>query len=174
MAIEKEIERKWLVNKAIADTMPYNHVIDIEQAYLVSEKDIAVRIRKVGNEYKMTAKSGQGLERLETTNMISGVAGEALCKSCKHLIVKKRKVIDFWDDDTKKSYTVELDIFDKWLDGLAVAEIEFDSVEDALAFKNIPTWFGKEVTKDSRYQNSNLAVTQIRPHSATHNMSYEG
>jgi adenylate cyclase len=53
-------------------------------------------------------------------------------------------------------YTIELDVFEGDLEGLVVAEVEFGSEEEAEKFTP-PDWFVKEVTWDSRYQNSNLA-----------------
>ena len=51
--------------------------------------------------------------------------------------------------------TIELDVFHGKLSGLIMAEVEFDSTEDAREFV-APSWFIKEVTLDSRYQNANL------------------
>jgi CYTH domain-containing protein len=45
---------------------------------------------------------------------------------------------------------------------LVVVEVEFASVDEALAFSP-PDWFGPDVTGDSRYRNAALAVTQAVP-----------
>jgi len=54
-------------------------------------------------------------------------------------------------------HTVELDVFHDELDGLVVAEVEFDS-SDALRSFEPPPWFDDEVTDDRRYRNASLAV----------------
>ena len=53
-------------------------------------------------------------------------------------------------------YTVELDIFEKDLATLTLAEVEFESIEEANRFVP-PEWFGEDVTYDSRYHNSTLS-----------------
>ena len=47
------------------------------------------------------------------------------------------------------AFTIELDIFEKDLEGLVVAEVEFDSVEEANEYVP-PHWFGEEVTMDKK------------------------
>lgn len=50
----------------------------------------------------------------------------------------------------------ELDVFQGRLLGLVFAEVEFTSVEEANNFHK-PTWFGKDVSDDRRYRNSEIA-----------------
>jgi adenylate cyclase len=52
--------------------------------------------------------------------------------------------------------TIELDVYDGALDGLVVAEVEFDSEDAADRFAG-PDWLGEEVTDDKRYKNQRLA-----------------
>ena len=54
-------------------------------------------------------------------------------------------------------YTVELDLFHGEFVGLFLAEVEFPTVEEAVAFK-MPDWFLKDVTEDRRYHNSAMAL----------------
>lgn len=54
--------------------------------------------------------------------------------------------------------TIELDIFDPPLSPLVVAEVEFPTEEEALAFRP-PDWFGEEVTYDRAYSNASLSKT---------------
>ena len=51
---------------------------------------------------------------------------------------------------------IELDVYTGDLEGLVVAEVEFDSEEAAEAFAP-PEWFGEDVTDDVRYKNQRLA-----------------
>ena len=55
-----------------------------------------------------------------------------------------------------EKYTIELDIFHNDLSPLKLAEVEFDSKEEADAFIP-PEWFGEDVTFSSKYHNSNLS-----------------
>ena len=75
-----------------------------------------------------------------------------LLKFCKNRIIKK---IRYFIPDG--NFTIELDIFKGNLEGLIIAEVEFNSIYDIDKFK-IPLWFGLEVTNDERYKNKNLAI----------------
>ena len=66
------------------------------------------------------------------------------------IIRKKRYLIPY------EQYTIELDIFEEPYEKLVIAEVEFDSEEEANAFCP-PAWFGEDVTLDRRYHNSNLS-----------------
>ena len=66
------------------------------------------------------------------------------------LITKRRYLIPFG------KYTIELDLFSSPRPDLMLAEVEFSSEEEALAFKS-PDWFGEDVTSSSEYHNSTLS-----------------
>ena len=51
---------------------------------------------------------------------------------------------------------IELDVYEGDLEGLLVAEVEFESEEAADAFAP-PDWLGPDVTEDARYKNQRLA-----------------
>lgn len=159
--VETEIERKWLVNINAAERVLTRKVpmVGIRQVYLVSKENIATRVRRLDKEsnYKMTVKTGSGLERKEFSTKIPKVVGDELVKNLDTVIVKNRYLYKYND------LMIEVDCFYGALYGLVIAEIEFPSVEDAKAFTDIPEWFAKEITEDARYQNSNLAVTQKIP-----------
>lgn len=67
------------------------------------------------------------------------------------LIHKIRYLIPYQGD-----YTIELDIFLDSLAPLVLAEVEFSSEDEALAFRP-PDWFGEDVTFSSMYHNSTLS-----------------
>ena len=51
---------------------------------------------------------------------------------------------------------VEIDVYGGVLSGLVVAEVEFESIEDARAF--VPfDWLGEEISGNARYRNNVLA-----------------
>ena len=67
------------------------------------------------------------------------------------MIQKTRYKIPFLE-----KYTIELDIFDGELTPLTLAEVEFESVDEANAFVP-PEWFGEDVTYSTEYHNSTLS-----------------
>ena len=51
---------------------------------------------------------------------------------------------------------IELDIFEQPYEDLVIAEVEFETEEEAEQFQP-PSWFDKDVTMDRRYHNSYLS-----------------
>jgi adenylate cyclase len=74
-----------------------------------------------------------------------------LAKADGNIITKKRYEIP---DGTGK--TIELDLFEGVFSGLTLAEVEFESIEEANAYIP-PSWFTKDVTMDAAYHNSNMS-----------------
>ena len=68
-----------------------------------------------------------------------------------NIISKRRYLIPLPD-----GLTIELDVFAAPFDGLWLAEVEFESEEQANTFTP-PEWFGEEVTWSSAYHNSTLS-----------------
>lgn len=141
-----EIERKFLV-KQIPDLTGLDYH-EIEQCYL--NVSPVVRIRKKDSQYILTYK-GKGLMAREE------LEADLNAESYFHLrekidgnpITKRRYLIPY------DKYTIEMDIFSGHMDGLVLAEVEFSSVQEAEDFVP-PTWFGRDVTQDPRYHNSNM------------------
>lgn len=146
-----EIERKYLITSPPQNyrSYPFHH---IEQAYLCFEP--VIRIRKEDQEYYLTYKS-KGLMIREEYNMELNeeAYGHLLPKTEGRLLVKKRYLLPAAGRD---DLTVELDVFEGELKGLILAEVEFQTEEDALSFTP-PDWFGEEVTNSGSYQNSRLS-----------------
>ena len=126
----------------------------IEQAYLCTEP--VVRVRKDNDEYYLTYK-GRGLMAREEYNL--PLTNEAyqhlLAKADGNIITKKRYEIP---DGTGK--TIELDIFEGVFSGTVVAEVEFETIEEANSY-TAPSWFGKDVTNDTAYHNSNMSKKEF-------------
>lgn len=143
-----EIERKFLIDQRPTDIDSYAYHI-IEQAYLCT--DPVIRVRKEDDNYYMTYK-GKGLMAREEYNLpLNRAAYEQLKPKAEgNLISKKRVLIPY------QKYTIELDIFSEPFAPLLLAEVEFESEEDALAFLP-PDWFGQDVTNDPQYHNSNMS-----------------
>lgn len=154
-----EIEKKFLVEKLPKGLDRYEKW-DIEQAYLCGNP--TVRIRKKNDEYILTYKSKKGMEKLireaqarvcnEVELPLTKTAYEHLLEKHDDNIVKKTRYIIPLDEKHK----IELDVFAGKLKGLVMAEVEFESPEDAKAFK-APKWFGEDVTPDDRYSNRRLS-----------------
>jgi adenylate cyclase len=143
-----EIERRFLVDALPAD-LP--EPVVIEQAYLTTVP-VSLRVRRMGDRRILTIKSGSGLERTEIERDLTQPEFDALWNEATELRIEKRRhhvpLGDGW--------TAELDLFDGWLAGRRLVEVEFPSVEVADAFTP-PAWFGREVTTDPRFTNSSLA-----------------
>lgn len=147
-----EIERKFIIEQLPTDINTYAYHI-IEQAYLCT--DPVIRVRKQDEEYYMTYK-GKGMMMREEYNLpLNQTAYEQLkSKATGNIITKKRVLIPYL------KYTIELDIFAEPFAPLLLAEVEFETEAEALAFTP-PDWFGKEVTTDSNYHNSNMAMRRL-------------
>ena len=151
-----EIERKWLIDRLPFDPEEYSCLV-IEQAYLSVSP--TVRVRRENEEYYLTYKGARGtdgnndLSHSEYNLPLDRASYEHLKeKKDGRLIRKKRYLIP-----EKNGLTIELDIFDVPYEGLILAEVEFDSEEEALAYK-APDWFGKDVTGERQYKNAFMAL----------------
>ena len=151
-----EIEKKYLITM---ENIPFKldeftcHTM--EQAYLCT--DPVVRVRKEDDNFYMTYKGRGFLSREEYNLPLHAEAYEhLLSKADGTVISKKRYVIPFNNNNLGKNLNIELDIFEGKYNGLVLAEIEFESIEDAEAIIP-PTWFGEDVTYEKKYHNSEMS-----------------
>ncbi len=100
-------------------------------------------------------KQGEGLRRLEEELEISAATFEALWPITEDRRVEKERF-----RLERDGRTIELDVYGGGLEGLVVAEVEFESEQDSADFQP-PAWLGREVTGDERYANRRLAVRGI-------------
>lgn len=143
-----EIERKFLV-KTLPENLDEYQCNQIEQGYLCTEP--VVRIRRCDGKYTLTYKGAGLLMREEYNLPLTQEGYEHLRpKADGILIAKKRYKIPY------QKYVIELDIFEGELAPLLLAEVEFDSREEAEAFLP-PDWLGEDVTFAGIYQNSYLS-----------------
>ena len=142
-----EIERKFTV-KELPELSKYKFHI-MEQGYL--NTDPVVRVRKEDDAYYLTYK-GKGLLAREEYNLpLHEEAYYHLVEKADGMIIhKKRYLIPY------EKYTIELDVFGEPYEKLVIAEVEFESEEEAMKFQP-PSWFDEDVTMDRRYHNSNLS-----------------
>ena len=144
----KEIERKFLV-KEIPDLNAYPYKC-LEQGYL--SVNPVVRVRKEDDTYYLTYKGKGFLEREEYNLPLNEDSYiNLVAKTDGKIIRKKRYLIPY------ENHTIELDIFEGELAPLILAEVEFETVEEATSFVP-PSWFGEDVTGNKNYTNASLAL----------------
>ncbi|MFE9119845.1 CYTH domain-containing protein [Streptomyces sp. NPDC007172] len=157
----EEIERRFLVAGEVPDGSTLR-TERIEQGYL--PLDVAgaeVRVRRRGGQVLMTVKGGTGLVRTECEEPIPPALFDALWPLTEAArVAKERRTVAL-----AGGRTAEVDDFGGRLAGLVMAEVEFETAEAAHAFRP-PSWFGREVTDDARYQNRSLARGEGVPESA--------
>ena len=143
-----EIERKFLL---VADDYKVNaKEVDIKQAYLSADENMAVRVRVEGIQASINIKSKKS-ERVnhEFEYVIPLDEARSLIRMSPYLVIEKiRHMVKY------KGKAWEVDEFHADNEGLTVAEIELDDENEVF---EKPPWVGEEVTDDSRYLNSNLA-----------------
>lgn len=143
-----EIERKFLIDKEAFDYRAYPFK-ELEQGYLCTNP--VVRVRKEDSNYYLTYK-GKGLLAREEYNLpLNEEAYRHLIVKSDGLVIAKRRYLIPYG-----KFTVELDEFKNELAPLLLAEVEFESVEEANSFVP-PKWFTKDVTNDPEYHNSNMS-----------------
>lgn len=144
-----EIERKYLL-ETIPDLEGYP-CHKIEQAYLCTGP--VVRVRRENDDYYMTYKGGGLMAREEYNLPLTKEAYEHLkAKADGNVISKKRYLIPL----EQESLVAEVDVFEDPFAPLVLAEVEFETEEQANAFVP-PDWFGEDVTFDGRYHNSYMS-----------------
>ena len=143
-----EIERKFLIPQLPEDLENYPHT-HIWQGYLCARP--TVRIRNEDKKYTLTYK-GKGMMAREEYNMpLTRKSFLTLAQKIEGIPIEKTRY-----RIPLEPYTIELDVFEGEHEGVWMAEVEFPTVEEAMAFTP-PEWFGPEVTHDHRYHNVWLA-----------------
>jgi adenylate cyclase len=144
----KEIERKFLVNK---EQFPgSDNKIILKQGYLSVDPERVVRIRREGDQARITIKGKiEGITRPEFEYPIPVGDSEAMLKLALFPPVEKirhRLVTEgtHW----------EVDEFLGANAGLLMAEVELTDENQPFSH---PAWLGEEVTHDRRYYNSQLS-----------------
>lgn len=144
-----EIERKYLI-KNLPENLAQYPCKHIEQGYLNTAP--VVRIRRSNDKYTLSYK-GEGLMVREEYNLpLTAEAFAHLKEKIDGILIKKcRYMIPY-----AEKYTIELDIFEGELAPLILAEVEFETEEEANTFIP-PQWFGEDVTFSTKYHNSTLS-----------------
>lgn len=155
-----EIERKYLVDRLPENLQQYPHV-EIEQGYLCTSPTL--RIRRAGDVFWFTVK-----EKINTdSTAIHNREEEFRLTEDKYLMLKGNCIGNIINKTRYRiplrhntsGLTAELDIFHGIHQGLMIVEVEFPSSEAADSFIP-PSWFGCDVSTQSKYRNSYLAFHQ--------------
>lgn len=148
-----EIERKFLVDKEIWNTVKPKTFREIRQGYVSGSEGNVTRVR-VANEVGFLTIKGKskGITRLEFEYEIplkdANILLEELCGS---LIEKRRYLYTFGN------HVWEIDEFFGNNKGLLIAEVELNSTNEEF---EKPQFILNDVSDDSRYYNSNI---QLKP-----------
>ena len=144
-----EIERKYLL-KELPELEKYEYH-RIEQAYLCTNP--VVRVRREDEAYYMTYKGGGMMAREEYNLPLNKEAYEHLIKKADGNVISKTRYLIPLEMD---GLVAEVDVFESPFAPLIMAEVEFESEEQANTFK-APEWFGEDVTFDGKYHNSYMS-----------------
>ena len=143
-----EIERKFLVS-TLPENLESYPCRQLEQGYLCTGP--VVRVRRDNDKYELTYKSAGMMVREEYNLPLTQEAYEHLKqKADGRIISKKRYMIPHG------AHTIELDVFEGDLAPLILAEVEFETEEEAQGFVP-PEWFAEDVTFSPLYHNSFLS-----------------
>lgn len=146
-----EIERKFLVKNNDYKSESYN-VSFIKQGFLNSNKKRVVRVRIIDSKGYITVKglsSEDGTTRYEWEKEILIEEANSLLNLCEEGVVEKKRFFV-----KAGNHIYEIDEFKNMNEGLIVAEIELNSVDESFEKK---TWLGVEVTGIAKYYNSELS-----------------
>ncbi len=148
-----EIERKFLVRDDSYARLA-TRIIEIRQGYLSVEPRHTVRVRlwQCGDDHRgyLTVKGmNNGEIRAEFEYEIPYDDAVLIYDMCSLVIHKVRHVVP-WE-----GLTWEVDRFLDRHEGLTVAEVELPDEDTEVV---LPPFIGQEVTDDSRYYNSNMAI----------------
>ncbi|HIX60316.1 MAG TPA: CYTH domain-containing protein [Candidatus Blautia gallistercoris] len=154
-----EIERKFLI-KALPGHLSQYKSHEIEQGYLCTAP--VVRIRRQDDTYILTYKSKGLMSREEYNLPLTEEAYVHLKPKADGLLISKTR----YCIPLENGLTAELDVFHGAHQGLLLAEVEFSTEAEAMAFTP-PEWFAEEVTFSTAYHNSTLSQHPFRSQSDT-------
>ncbi len=142
-----EIERRFLARIVDPGALAAVPARSLQQGYL-SAGDPAVRVRRSGEDWVLTVKSGRGLVRREVEAPLPAEAGAALLELAgARRLTKVRHRLGRW----------EIDVFQDALAGLVLAEVELRAPDEPLPSPPAGVALLRDVTEDGRFVNQVLA-----------------
>ncbi len=147
----KEIERKFLVSgngwrgEADSGTM-------ILQAYVAVQDGNSVRVRIKGDGSAMLAvkTGGAAMVRDEFEYPIPVGDARRMMEQCIGAVIDKTRYLL-----AHEGFIWEIDVYQGELEGIVVAEVEMETVDDN---PPLPDWVGREVTGVQAFSNISLAL----------------
>lgn len=151
----KEIERKFLIDLGIWNSIDKPNGQHFLQGYILTDPNKTIRVRTTETTGFLTIKGKSiGASRLEYEYEIPlEEAIELLDNFAESELEKIRYNIEY----AGKLWEVDQFLGDN--EGLFVAEIELTTEDEQF---ELPDWAGLEVTDDKRYFNSNLTVNPFK------------
>ncbi len=148
----KEIERKFLLDKPIPWDL--DNQKRIQQGYIFVSKNKQLRVRIINNQAYICLKYTKDKVRDEYEYEIPLIDGLEMYKKCVNKLEKLRNTVK----PLNFNYVVDIDTYPN---GLIVAEVEFNNVEDSDNFKPFD-WFGVEITGNKNYSNILLSKQNLK------------
>lgn len=147
-----EIEKKYLIHSLpILKDFPCKQIC---QGYIST--DPVIRVRKSDDQYFVTLKGDGQIAREEWELPITAEQYSRLLKKVEGQLVEKSRYLIPLDN----GLTAELDIYKGDLEGFRTVEVEFPSLETIADFRP-PSWFGRDVSEDKSFKNSQLSLFGI-------------
>ena len=145
-----EIERKFLVDGPMSFDGPGRVM---RQGYIALDPTdgTEVRLRREEGRNTLGIKRGGGLVRHETEIDIDDAMADGLWALTEGKRLEKSRYLRL-----ERGVKVEVDVYFGPLSGLVVAEVEFETEAEALAFARFD-WMGEEIGGNARYRNNVLA-----------------
>lgn len=145
-----EIERKFLIkNEDWKNDPNLTAGLVIKQGYLNLEPKKTVRVRTKGEKAFLTIKGkSDGISRLEFEYEIPVTDALALLQLSDYPLIEKTRF-----NLPIGSLIWEIDVFEGDNQGLEIAEVELNSVDQHI---DLPSWVGREVSAEARYFNGQL------------------
>lgn len=150
MPQDLEIERKFRIKKIPAHLTQYKCRM-IEQGYLSAAP--TVRVRRDNAHFYLTYKNGGGMAHTEYNLPLTEASYAHLLTKADGMVIRKKR----YEIPDKDGLIIELDIFSGDLEGLAFAEVEFESEEQAHSYAP-PAWFAEDVTALPQFKNTYLSA----------------
>ena len=147
----QEIERKFLVKDTSYREMAYASS-QMKQGYICNTETTTVRVRISDGKGFLTIKGASnhsGLSRYEWEREIPLEDARHLMLLCEPGRIEKTRYLV-----RHGKHTLEIDEFHGENEGLVMAEVELDDVDEPFT---PPSYLGREVTGDERYYNAYLS-----------------
>lgn len=144
-----EIERKFLVNADLWETVEKGEGKEIQQGYFVSNENFSVRVRTKGKKAFLTIKGTRSeITRDEFEYEIPTEDAQYMLETYAQPYLHKVRY-----EVVVGGKTWEIDEFKGSLAPLLLAEIELNAEDESF---ELPPWVTTEVSTDPAYFNSNI------------------